>query len=227
MATYDLEEQEQIAEMKAWWKQYGNLLAGVVAAVSIAIVAWQGWNWYQRNQAAQASAVFAVMQKAVIESDAQRIKAASGELIEKYAGTAYAPLAALMAARAMADAGDAKTAKVQLLWVAEHGKDELRDLARLRLAALLLDDKAYDEALQQLDGSPGAGFAVRFQDSRGDVLRAQGKTAEARPAYQTALAKLEEPEQGGRAKNTLQDRQANAAYRESLQQKLDSLGEPS
>ncbi|MBK7954503.1 MAG: tetratricopeptide repeat protein [Candidatus Accumulibacter sp.] len=227
MATYDLEEQEQIAEMKAWWKQYGNLLAGVVAAVSIAIVAWQGWNWYQRNQAAQASAVFAVMQKAVIESDAQRIKAASGELIEKYAGTAYAPLAALMAARAMADAGDAKTAKVQLLWVAEHGKEELRDLARLRLAALLLDDKAYDEALQQLDGSPSAGFAVRFQDSRGDVLRAQGKTAEARAAYQTALAKLEEPEQGGRAKNTLQDRQANAAYRESLQQKLDSLGEPS
>ncbi|MBP9803870.1 MAG: tetratricopeptide repeat protein [Candidatus Accumulibacter sp.] len=227
MATYDLEEQEQIAEMKAWWKQYGNLLAGVVAAVSIAIVAWQGWNWYQRNQAAQASAVFAVMQKAVIESDAQRIKAASGELIEKYAGTAYAPLAALMAARAMADAGDAKTAKVQLLWVAEHGKEDLRDLARLRLAALLLDDKAYDEALQQLDGSPSAGFAVRFQDSRGDVLRAQGKTAEARAAYQTALAKLEEPEQGGRAKNTLQDRQANAAYRESLQQKLDSLGEPS
>jgi predicted negative regulator of RcsB-dependent stress response len=84
MATYDLEEQEQIAEIKAWWKQYGNLLAGIVTAASIGVVAWQGWNWYQRNQAAQASVVFGVLQKAVVENDAQRIKAASGELLEKY-----------------------------------------------------------------------------------------------------------------------------------------------
>ena len=77
MATYDLEEQEQIAEMKAWWQQYGNLLAGIVTAASICVVGWQGWNWYQRNQAAQASLVYSVMQKAVLENDAQRIKAAS------------------------------------------------------------------------------------------------------------------------------------------------------
>jgi len=106
--------------------------------------------------------------------------------------------------------------------VVEHGKNELRDLARLRLASVLLDDQAYDEALKQLDGGSSAGFVVRFQDTRGDILDAQGKTAEARAAYQAALARLDEAEPGG--KNTLQDRQANAAYRESLQQKLDALG---
>ena len=227
MATYDLEEQEQIAEMKAWWQQYGNLLAGIVTAASICVVGWQGWNWYQRNQAAQASLVYSVMQKAVLENDAQRIKAASGELLEKFPGTAYAPLAALMAAKVSFAAGDAKTAKLQLLWVVEHGKDELRDLARLRLASVLLDEQAYDEALKQLDGAPSAGFTVRFQDTRGDILDAQGKTAEARAAYRTALAKLDETDPSGKGKNTLQDRQANAAYREALQQKLDALGESS
>ncbi len=227
MAAYDLEEQEQIAEIKAWWQQHGNLLAGIVTAASIAVVGWQGWNWYQRNQAAEASLIYGVMQKAVLDNDPQRIKTASGELLEKFPGTAYAPLAALMAAKATFAAGDAKTARLQLLWVVEHGKDELHDLARLRLASLLLDDQAYDEALKQLEATPSAGFAVRFQDTRGDILGAQGKTAEARLAYQAALARLDEADPIGKGKNTLQDRQANAAYRESLQQKLDALGESS
>ncbi|ACV35409.1 tetratricopeptide repeat protein [Accumulibacter sp.] len=227
MATYDLEEQEQIAEIKAWWKQYGNLLLGIVTAASIGVIAWQGWNWYQRNQAAQASMVYGVLQKAVRENDAQRIKTAAGELLEKYGSTAYAPMAALSAAKAMFAAGDTKTASLQLVWVVEHGKDELRDLARLRLAAVLLDEKAYDEALKQLAGNTTGGFAVRFLGSRGDVLSAQGKTAEARAAYQEALVRLDEGDKTGKGKNTLQDRQANAAFREMLELKLDALGESS
>jgi predicted negative regulator of RcsB-dependent stress response len=222
MATYDLEEQEQIAEIKAWWKQYGALLAGLVTAASIAVVAWQGWNWYQRDQAAQAAVVYGVLQKAVADNDSQRLKAASGELLEKFAGTGYAPLAALTAARAMFDAGDVKTAKLQLAWVVENGKGELRELARLRLAALLLDEKAYDEALKQLDGTPSTGFSPRFADSRGDVFAAQGKIAEARAAYQSVLAALERSETGTEAP----ERPSKAAYRESVQLKLDALGEP-
>jgi predicted negative regulator of RcsB-dependent stress response len=225
MATYDLEEQEQLAEMKAWWKQYGNLVVGLLTAASIGVIAWQGWNWYQRNQTAQASMVYSVLQKSALDKDLQRVKAASGELLEKFGGTTYAPLGALTAAKSMFDAGDTKTAKAQLTWVVEHGKDELRDLARLRLAAVLLDEKAYDEALKQLDGSVSAGFAVRFAENRGDVLNAQGKKPEARGAYQAAIAKLDEGDKTGKGKNSLQDKQANAPYREMLQQKLDSLGE--
>jgi len=225
MATYDLEEQEQLAEIKVWWKQYGNLVVGLLTAASIGVIAWQGWNWYQRNQAAQASMVYSVLQKSVLEKDSQRTKAASGELLEKFGGTTYAPLGALITAKAMFDAGDTKTAKAQLLWVVEHGKDELRDLARVRLAAVLLDEKAYDEALKQLDGSVSAGFAMRFSETRGDVLNAQGKKSEARSAYQAALAKLDEGDKTGRGKNSLQGKQASAPYREMLQQKLDSLGE--
>jgi predicted negative regulator of RcsB-dependent stress response len=224
MATYDLEEQEQLAEIKVWWKQYGNLLINVLTAAALIVIAWQGWNWYQRNQSVQASMVFSVLQKAVQDKDSQRTKAASGELLEKFGGTNYASLGALTAAKAMVDSGDAKTAKLQLLWVVEHGKDELRDLARLRLAAVLLDEKAYDQALQQLDGSVSPGFEARFADNRGDVFSAQGKKGEALGAYQTALAKLAEAESKG--KNSAQgwQGQSNSVYRQLLQQKLDALG---
>ncbi len=224
MATYDLEEQEQIAEIKTWWKQYGNLLINVLTAVSLIVIAWQGWNWYQRNQSAQASMVFNVLQTAVQNKDSQRTKAASGELIEKFSGTDYASLGALTAAKAMVDSGDAKTAKLQLLWVVEKGKNELRDLARLRLAALLLDEKSYDDALKQLDGNVSPGFEVLFSDNRGDVLIAQGKKAEALSAYQMAWSKLEEADKSGKGKNSAQEGQSSAIYRELLRQKIDALG---
>ena len=220
MATYDLEEQEQLAEIKTWWKQYGNQLVNVLTAVALVVIAWQGWNWYQRNQSAQASMVYNVLQKAVQEKDSQRIKAASGELLEKFSRSDYAALGALTSAKAMIDSGDAKTAKVQLTWVVENGKDEVRDLARLRLAAVLLDEKAYDLAMKQLDGSVSPGFEVRFADTRGDVFGAQEKKSEAAGAYQTALTKLSELEKSGKARSG----QANAIYRELLQQKLDALG---
>jgi len=227
MAHYDLEEQEQIDTLKTWWKMYGNLVTGLVMAASLAVVGWQGWNWYQGGQSAKAAAIYGVLEQAAAAGDAQKVKAAAGELAEKFGRTAYASLGAMVAAKQSFDAGDLKTAKTQLIWVAENGKAELRDVARLRLAAVLLDEKAYDEALKQLAGNTTGGFAVRFLGSRGDVLSAQGKTAEARAAYQEALVRLDEGDKTGKGKNTLQDRQANAAFREMLELKLDALGESS
>ena len=224
MAAYDLEEQEQLAELKAWWKQYGNLVTGVVVAASLGVLAWQGWNWYERKQAGEASGVYSVLQRAALERDTQKTKGAAGELVEKFGRTAYAPLGALTAAKALYEAGDIKSAKAQLAWVAENGKDELRDLGRLRLATVLLDEQAYDEALKTLSASHGAGFAVRFAELKGDVLVAQAKKAEAAAAYKAALAGLDGDGKSAADKGTLQSREMNAPYREMLQQKLDSLG---
>lgn len=209
MAHYDLEEQEQIDTLKTWWKMYGNLVTSLVTAVAVAGIGWQGWNWYQRNQAAQASAIYGVLEQAVAERDTQKIKAAAGELSEKFGGTTYASLAALVAARQSFDAGDLKTAKAQLAWVVEHGRDEVRDLAHLRLAAVQLDEKAYDEALKLLEASHAPAFDVRFLELKGDVLVAQGKPAEAKAAYKAALDKAGEKP---------------GPTQELLQQKLDSLG---
>ncbi|OHC71424.1 MAG: hypothetical protein A3H93_02585 [Rhodocyclales bacterium RIFCSPLOWO2_02_FULL_63_24] len=218
MAAYDLEEQEQLDELKTWWKMYGNLVTGILVAVALAAVAWQGWNWWQRQQATQASALFSILQTAATQKDAKRARELAGELIDKYSSTAYAGMGALLAARAQMDAGDAKNARVQLGWAAENAKDPaLRELARLRLAAVMLDEKAYDEAMKQLAAEPLAAFAPRFGELRGDIFAAQGKTAEARNAYDLALTKLE-------ALAKSDETRQRGGYSEVIQAKRDSLG---
>ena len=210
MAHYDLEEQEQLDTLKTWWKMHGNLVTTVVTVFCLAVIAWQAWNWYQRGQSTQASAIYAVLEQAVAARDAQKIKAAAGELAEKFGSTSYASLGALLAAKQSFEAGDLKTAKAQLVWAADNGKDEVKDLARLRLAAVTLDEKAYDEALKQLEVGHSPIFEARFLEMKGDILVAQGKKAEARAAYKAAQQKsIGKP----------------GAGRELLQQKLDSLGE--
>lgn len=220
MAVYDLEEQEQIDELKTWWKQYGNRVTTLALVLALVAVAWQGWNWWQRSQSAQASALYMGLEKAAGERDAKRTRELAGELIDKFPRTAYAGMGALLSARVQMDGNDAKNAKLQLQWAADNAKDEsLRDLARLRLAALLIDDKAYDEALKQLALGTGPAFASRYAELKGDALAAQGKPTEARSAYDAALSELaKQPKRQGEAA-ALQD-----AYREMLQTKRDAVG---
>ena len=194
----------------------------MATAVALVVLAWQGWNWYQRNQATKASVVYGALQKAVQEKDTQRIKAASGELLEKFGGSSYAALGALASAKAMVEAGDAQTAKAQLLWASENARDELRDVARLRAAAVLLDEKAYDQALAQLDRASSTAFEVRFLDMRGDILAAQGKKTDAASAYRTALTRMDESKSDGTGPGW-QD-EANAVFRQLIEQKIDALG---
>ncbi len=210
MAHYDLEEQEQLDSLKTWWKMYGNLVTGLVSVAAVAVVGWQGWNWYQGGQSAKASAIYGVLEQAVAIGDAQKVKAAAGELAEKFGGTQYAALGAMLAAKQSFEAGDLKTAKAQLTWAADNAKDELKDLSRLRLAAIQLDEKAYDEAMKQLEAAHIPTFDARFLEMKGDVLSAQGKKVEARQAYKAAMEKSSDKPGAGR---------------ELLQQKLDSLGE--
>ncbi|HTY04545.1 MAG TPA: tetratricopeptide repeat protein [Rhodocyclaceae bacterium] len=220
MAAYDLEEQEQLDELKTWWKMHGNLVTAVVVAAAIGVVGWQGWNWWQRSQATQASQLYGALQTAAAQQDAKRAREVAGELIDKYARTTYAGLAALLSAKVQADGGDMKSAEAQLAWAADNAQgDGVRDLARLRLAALLIDDKAYDEALKRLAGEPTSALAPRFAETRGDALAAQGKAADARAAYEVALAAVDAVIKDGGSEARTQ-----IPYRELLQAKLDALG---
>src|SRR5690606_41374147 len=115
--TYDLEEQEQIDALKAWWDKYGNLILSLLIVIMLAVASWQGWNWYQRNQAAQAAGYFEALQNATRQGNAAQAGAASQTLRADYSGTAYAPRGALLAAQAFLEAGDAERARAELEWI--------------------------------------------------------------------------------------------------------------
>ena len=208
--AYDLEEQEQIATLKAWWKDNGTLLLSLVTAAALALAGWQWWRSWQGNQVAQARALYEVLARAAQTGDAKVVCDAAGSLVESFPRTLYASMGALAAARFHFERADLKNAKAQLQWVLERSSsDELRDIARLRLAAVLLDDKAYDEALTLLQAKHADALAAQVAALKGDLLAAKKLPAEARAAYRLALEKADA---------------GNAAFRDSVQLRLDALG---
>lgn len=207
--AYDLEEQEQLDAIKAWWTQHGTTVL-LSVAVFVAIVAGtQGWRYYQNKQTVQAAGLYEMLQGAADNRDVKKVREVAGQLIEQYPRTAYATRAALLAAKSNHDSGDAKSAKAQLQWALDHASsDEIRDAARLRLAGVLLDEKNHGEALKLLEAKHGAAFDGLYADLKGDVLLASGKSAEALASYKLALEKIDPA----------------SAYRGLVQMKLDGLG---
>jgi predicted negative regulator of RcsB-dependent stress response len=194
MATQlDLQEQEQLDALKSFWKTYGNLVTWTLILVLTAFAAWNGWNWWQRDQAMKAGAMFDELERAAQVGDAEKVGRVFGDLKERYARTAYAQQGGLLAARVQSDRGQADAARASLQWVSEKAlEDEYRSIARLRLAALHFEAKRYDEALRELDAATAPSFAALVADRRGDVLLAPGKKDEARAAYRAAWAAMDD-----------------------------------
>jgi predicted negative regulator of RcsB-dependent stress response len=209
MATYDLDEQERLDELKAWWKRWGNLLMLGLAVVIAAAAGWRYWQNHVATQSLEAATVYEKLTQSLAANDTKAAREAGGLLIEQYKGTAYAPRAALLLAKLNVGAKDLKSAQTQLEWAAAHSKEPaVKDLARLRLAAVQLDQQQYDAALKTLSATHSDAFAFRFHDLKGDVLLAQGKPAEARAAYQAAFGKMAE----------------DNPYRNIVELKLDAMG---
>ena len=209
--TLDLQEQEQLDDLKAFWKQWGNLITWVITACLLAYAGWNAWGWYQRDQATKASAMFDELDKAAVAGEADKVGRIFTDLKDRYGRTVFAEQGGLLAARVQFDKGQADAAKASLAWVADTAsEDEYRSVARLRLAGLQLDAKQYDAALKTLDADSAKPFAALVADRRGDVLLAQGKTAEARSAYQAAWKAMGD----------------KVDYRRLIEAKLTALGTP-
>jgi len=209
MATYDLEEQEQLAALRAWWKEHGGAIILGATLVLAAVGAWNAWTWYQRSQGAQAAVLYDTLQKAARANDLKTTRETAGAILENFPRSAYASLAALVSAKVQFQAGDLKTARAQLQWVIEHARsDEIRSIATLRLASVLLDDNEPDAALKILEAKPHPGFEALYASQRGDILATQKKRSEARAAYKAALEKA-----------------GAGPLRDALRLKLDALGE--
>jgi predicted negative regulator of RcsB-dependent stress response len=194
MATHlDLEEQEQLDQLKAFWKQHGNLVTWVVVIVLGGFAAWNGWNLYQRDQGAKAGAMFDEVDRAAQASDTDVATKIFADMKARYPGAAFTQQAGLVAARVAAEKGKLDDAQASLAWVADSASEsEYRAIAKLRLAGLLLDAKKFDEALKQLDGIDSSEFAGLAADRRGDIFLAQGKNEEAKAAYQKAWSAIDD-----------------------------------
>ena len=205
----DLEEQEQLDQLKHFWKQYGNLITW---ALILVLGVFAGWNLYQRwqqSQASQAAALYDEVERVAKAGDVAKLDRAMADMKDKFPSTTYAQQAALMSAKVYFEAGKTDQAKASLSWVAEKSSDEgYQAIARLRLAAVLMETKAFDEAFKQLNGTFPVEFAALVADRKGDIFSLQGKKAEARAEYEKAY-------------KTLGDR---AEYRRLVEVKLNALG---
>ena len=205
----DLEEQEQLDELKHFWRQWGNLITWALIAVFGSFAAYNGWQLWQRNQAGQASGLHDEVERAVGGGDVARVQQAFKDMQDKFGGTSHAQQAGLLTAKVLAEKGKPDEARAALQWVAGKSSDAgYQAIARLRLAGMLVDTKAYVEALKHLD----AGFPKEFEalaaDRRGDIYNLQGKKNEARAEYTKAW----------------QGMNAEAEYRSLVEVKLTSLG---
>jgi predicted negative regulator of RcsB-dependent stress response len=194
--AYDLEEQEQIASLKAFWNKYGNLLTWVLIIALGSYSGYTYWKSRQVSQASEASELFDQLQLSLTAKDNVKVQRIAGDVETRYASSSYAQMAALAAAKSAFDAADLKTAKVHLNWAVTNGNPEYQSIAKLRLAGVLLDEKAYDEGLKLLATPFLPQFTGAAADRKGDILVAQNKVVEARAAYQAALAAMDEKNPG-------------------------------
>ena len=210
-SALDLQEQEQIDQLKAFWAKWGNAITGLLVVAALSFASWSGWNWYQREQGAKASVLFDELERSVAAADVDKATRVLGDLRKGFGGTVWSSQGALSVAKLQYDAGKVDDAQASLKWVADSGATEaLKAMATLRLAGLLLDKKDAGSALALLVGDGPVGFEALWADRRGDALQVKGDPAEAKAAYKKALTLLGE----------------GAEYRGLVEAKLMALGEP-
>ena len=205
----DLEEQEQLDQIKHFWKQYGNAITWCLIAVLGAFAAWNGYQYWQRSQAAQAAAMYDEIEKVTGSGDTAKLERAFSEMKDRFASTAYAQQSALVVAKTLYAAGQVDGAKSALVWASEKSSDKgVASIAKLRLSAVLMDAKSYDEALKVLGGGVGEEFAGLLADRRGDIFATQGKKSDAKAEYQKAYKAFED----------------RSDYRRLVEVKLNAMG---
>jgi predicted negative regulator of RcsB-dependent stress response len=208
--AYDFEEQEKLIQLKEWWNHYGNLVIATIVLGALVFAGVYHWRQHKATQAEHAGALYSEILEAAEKRDMKKVGELTGGLIEEYPRTLYASMGALVSAKSHVDGGDLKTAQAHLQWISDKSRDQsIQALARLRLAQVLLDQKAFDEALAALEAKHPGAFDAQFVEARGDIYLAQGKKAEARTAYEEAMKLLPESEKTGR---------------DLLQFKIDALG---
>jgi predicted negative regulator of RcsB-dependent stress response len=208
-SALDLEEQEQLDQLKHFWSRWGNLITWVLIAVLGTYAAWNGWQLWQNRQASQATVLYDTVEQAAQRGDLALLERSVADIQDKFGSTTAAHHAALLAGKVLADKNETDKAEKALTWVTQKSDDAgLVALARLRLASLALQAKSYDKARQWLSAEVAPAFQPLVADRLGDIEMQQGQLDKAREQYQKAWNGLD----------------ARADYRQIVAVKLAALG---
>ncbi|WP_371196141.1 YfgM family protein [Glaciecola sp. SC05] len=185
MERFETEEQ-QVEAIKRFWKENGTvIILGAVLGLG-GLWGWRAYNDSVISAKESASREYTSALEQFVESD--DIQGLS-QYVEANSDTGYAPLASLIVAQQAVEAEDFETAKAQLS-LASKGKNEIADVAKLRLAKVHLQLGEYEPAIAQLDSITAPAFSDQAHELKGDVLYAQGSFDAARDAYSLALIEL-------------------------------------
>lgn len=211
--AYDLEEQEQLDEFKAWWQKNGKWVIRFSLALIVAYASFTAYQSWMNHQATQASTAYqTLVSTSLLDVDAkkaEKIATDANAIVEKYSMTPYAGRAALFAARALHEAKQPQAAEKQLQWVIKNAKEAaIKQMASIEIAGLQIENNALDDAVKTLLTINDAGFAGLKNALLGDIYTAKQQPKEAKQAYIDALKSL--------------DPEGKLFY--LTQQKLDALG---
>jgi len=180
-------EKEQVEAIKKWWKANGkSIIVGVVLGISL-VLGGRWWLASQHKQSELASDQYEQVLQEIRKGDDKAALERGGRLLETFAKSNYAVLTALELAKLKVDQSDLEGARYFLQWVVDHSSQpQFKDVARLRLARVLLAKGDKAGALQMVNTVDIKTFAFPVQELKGDILLAEGKRAEARAAYSAA-----------------------------------------
>lgn len=188
-------EEEQLQSLKHFWEDYGNAVMVAAIVILAAFTGWRYWNMQQAKVAQESSGAYQhvledfqrIQNVTEPNADTTALQRDAHALMTNHPESVYAQMSGLLLARRAVDVGDMKEAEKQLRWVVEQKPvEEIRIMANLRLARVLLAKGDAKGALALLDKIDNAGFAPSVQEMRGDALLADKRPDEARQAYTKA-----------------------------------------
>lgn len=207
MSRYSLEEQEQLASLKAFWAKYGSFILTVLILVFGAFALNNGWKWWQARQSTEAVVVYERLEAATRAGDLELVGQINKTLLDEHSGSQYAQRGALLTAKAYFDEGKLEEAKTALQWASDNAKlDEYAATARLMLSAILIEQSDFEGAKKALsENYPG--FEGLFHDRLGDLALAQKDVDTARKEYELALSTI----------------QADSPWKQVIERKISAL----
>lgn len=184
-------EHEQLEALKAWWKRNGKLVIGTIIVAIVISFGWRYWQGHRLEKSTNASVLYERLLISFANHDSNSFKQVANQLEKNYADTPYSDLAALFSAKKAIDEGNLDLGQQQLQQAMKSGHlNYIRQVARIRLARLLLEKNQAQQALELLEKVDDKTYLGAIHLLKGDAYTALNQPEKARQAYQEALTEV-------------------------------------